>query len=115
MKVTGLFTNAQQTKNVPAGAVVFEAGEPGHEMFGIVEGEIEIRAADQVIVTLGADDTFGELALIERSPRSASAVATKDTVLAVIDQHRFLFMVQETPMFALSVMSNIADRLRAQS
>jgi CRP/FNR family transcriptional regulator, cyclic AMP receptor protein len=115
MKVTGLFTNAQQTMNVPAGAVVFEAGEPGHEMFGIVEGEIQIRTADQVIATLGADDTFGEMALVDSSPRSASAVATKDTVLAVIDQHRFLFLVQETPMFALSVMSAMADRLRAQA
>lgn len=69
-------------------------------MFGIVEGEIEIRTADEVIARLGADDTFGEMALVDSSPRSASAVATKDTVLAVIDQHRFLFLVQETPMFA---------------
>lgn len=115
MKVTGLFTNAQQTRNVPAGAFVFEAGEPGHEMFGIVEGEIEIRTADHVIATLGADDIFGEMALVDSSPRSASAVATEDTVLAVIDQHRFLFLVQETPMFALSVMSAMADRLRAQA
>ena len=45
----------------------------------------------------------------------ASAVATKDTELAVIDKNRFLFLVHETPMFALSVMSAMADRFRAQA
>ena len=115
MKVTGLFNNAQQTRDTPAGTVVFEAGDAAHEMFGIVEGEIEIRTADRVIRTLGADDVFGEMALVDSSPRSATAVATKDTVLAVIDQHRFLFLVQETPMFALQVMSAMADRFRAQA
>jgi CRP-like cAMP-binding protein len=52
------------------------------------------------------------MALVDSSPRSATAVATTDTVLAVIDRHRFLFLVQETPMFALQVMSAMADRVR---
>ena len=52
------------------------------------------------------------MAIIDSSPRSATAVATADTVLAVIDKHRFLFLVQETPMFALQVMSSMAERFR---
>jgi CRP/FNR family transcriptional regulator, cyclic AMP receptor protein len=113
VKVTGLFSNAQRTIEVPAGSVVFDEGEAGSEMFGVVEGEIELRANDTVIRTLGVDDVFGEMALIDSSPRSATAVATVDSKLAVIDQHRFLFLVQETPMFALQVMSAMAERLRA--
>jgi CRP/FNR family cyclic AMP-dependent transcriptional regulator len=112
MQVKGLFLNAQRTLNVPAGDVVFREGDTGNEMFGIVEGQIQLQAEDRVIATLGADDVFGEMALIDSSPRMATAVATADTVLAVIDKHRFLFLVQETPMFALSVMSAMANRSR---
>lgn len=112
MKVTGLFNNAQRTVSVPADAVVFKEGDSGDEMYGIVEGAIQLRAGDQVIRTLEVDDVFGEMALVDSSPRSATAVATTDTVLAVIDRHRFLFLVQETPMFALQVMSAMADRVR---
>ena len=112
MKVTGLFTNAQRTVDVAAGGVVFKEGEPGEEMYGIVEGAIELRAGDRIIRTLEVDDVFGEMALVDASPRSATAVAATDTVLAVIDRHRFLFLVQETPMFALQVMSAMADRVR---
>ena len=52
------------------------------------------------------------MALVDNSPRSATAVALEETTLAMIDRHRFLFLVQETPMFALEVMSVMADRLR---
>jgi CRP-like cAMP-binding protein len=52
------------------------------------------------------------MALLDAEPRMATAVATEDTELAVIDRHRFLFLVQETPMFALSVMSAMAKRFR---
>jgi CRP/FNR family cyclic AMP-dependent transcriptional regulator len=113
LKVSGLFNNAQRTMDVPAGSVVFEAGDTGDEMYGVVEGEIELRVSDKVIRTLGVDDIFGEMALVDSSPRSATAVASVDSKLAVIDQHRFLFLVQETPMFALQVMSAMAARTRA--
>jgi CRP-like cAMP-binding protein len=53
------------------------------------------------------------MALVDSTPRSASAVATEDSVLAVINRHRFLFLVQETPMFALQVMSAMAGRQRS--
>ncbi|HXQ19942.1 MAG TPA: cyclic nucleotide-binding domain-containing protein [Acidimicrobiales bacterium] len=112
MKVLGLFNNAQSIMAVPADTVVFSEGDSGEEMYGIIEGEIQLRIADRVIANLGVDDVFGEMALVDSSPRSATAVATSDTQLAVIDRHKFLFLVQETPMFALSVMSAMADRFR---
>ena len=114
MKVIGLFQNAQGAITVPAGAVIFEEGDLGDEMYGIVEGEVQLRTANRVIATLGADDVFGEMAVVDSSPRMATAVATTNTVLAVIDRERFLFLVHETPMFALSVISAVANRLRPQ-
>jgi len=113
MQVPGVFYNAKSFKDVPAGTVIFEEGASGAEMFGIVEGEVEVRLPNGAVHRLGPDDTFGEMAIVDASPRSATAVAVTDTKLAVIDRHRFLFLVQETPMFALQVMSSMAERLRA--
>jgi CRP/FNR family transcriptional regulator, cyclic AMP receptor protein len=113
MKVPGLFKNASTIREVPAGTVVFEAGAKGTEMYGIVEGEVEVRLPNGGVRHLGVDDTFGEMAIVDSSPRSGTAVAVTDAKLAVIDRHTFLFLVHETPTFALQVMSSIADRLRA--
>jgi CRP/FNR family cyclic AMP-dependent transcriptional regulator len=113
MKVPGLFYNAKTFKDVLAGTVIFEEGAIGTEMFGVVEGEVEVRLPNGAVRRLGPDDTFGEMAIIDSSPRSGTAVAVADTKLAVIDRGKFLFLVQETPMFALQVMSSIARRLRA--
>jgi CRP/FNR family transcriptional regulator, cyclic AMP receptor protein len=115
MKVPGLFNNAKTVRDVPAGAVIFEEGTSGTEMFGVVEGEVEVRRANGAVRRIGPDETFGEMALIDRSPRSGTVVAVTDTKLAVIDRPTFLFLIQETPMFALQVMSSIAERLRAET
>lgn len=111
----GLFRTADVTRTVPAGDEVFREGERGEEMFGVIDGEIDLKVGDRVIATLGADDVFGEMAVVDSSPRMATAVATRDSVLAVIDRRQFLFLVHETPMFALQVMSTMAERQRAQA
>ena len=82
-------------------------------MFGVIEGEVELRLRNGRVLILGPDDIFGEMALVDSSPRSATAVAVTETTLAVVDRRRFLFLVGETPSFALQVMSNLAERLRA--
>ena len=102
MKVTGIFHNAKTFKDAPAGTLIFEEGASGTEMFGVVEGEVEVRLPDGTVRRLGPDDTFGEMAIIDRSPRSGTVVAVTDTKLAVIDQNTFLFLVQETDVRAAS-------------
>src|SRR5262252_5126562 len=114
MKLPGLFLNAKTFQEVPAGTPIFEAGASGTEMFGIVDGEVEVRLPNGAVRRLGPDETFGEMAIVDSSPRSATVVAVTDTKLAVIDRRMFLFLVQETPMFALQVMSSMADRIRAE-
>ncbi len=112
MKIIGVFKGAKETREVPAGSVIFEAGDTGEEMFGIIEGKVELRLPNGRVFQLGPDECFGEMAVVDKSPRSASAVATEDTRVAVIDRHRFLFLVGETPTFALQVMSSLSERLR---
>jgi CRP-like cAMP-binding protein len=112
VKVHGVFQNPTSTQNVAAGTTIFSEGQSGEEMYGIVEGEVELRTNDKTIARLGPDDVFGEMALVDDSPRMATAIATSDTVLSLVDRRHFLFLVHETPMFALQVMSAMADRLR---
>jgi CRP/FNR family transcriptional regulator, cyclic AMP receptor protein len=112
MKVSGLFTNAQETVEVPAGATIFRQGDAGDVMYGVISGEVELRIGDRPVVTRKADDVFGELALIDGQPRTATAVAVSDCRLATINQRRFLFLVHETPMFAIQVMASLAERMR---
>jgi len=113
IKVLGVFKGAKDTREVPAGTVIFEEGSAGDEMFGIVAGRVELRMENGHAFGLGPDDTFGEMAIVDGSARSATAVAVEDSTIAVIDRHRFLFLVGETPNFALQVMASLAERLRA--
>ena len=114
MKLPGLFLNAKTFQEAPAGTLIFEAGASGTVMFGIVEGEVEVRLPNGAARRLGPGETFGEMAVVDSSPRSATVVAVTDTKLAVIDRRMFLFLVHETPMFALQVMSTMAKRSRAE-
>jgi CRP/FNR family cyclic AMP-dependent transcriptional regulator len=112
MKVLGVFKAAKSTREIPAGTVIFEEGSTEEEMFGVISGEVELRFADGRVIPVGPDDCFGEMAIINSAPRTATAVAVTDASLAVIDKRTFLFLVGETPTFALQVMSTLAERLR---
>jgi len=81
-------------------------------MYGVVYGEIRLVVGNRVIASLGEDEVFGEMAVLDGSPRTATALAAKHSVLAVIDRDRFLDLVHELPLFALQVMTTMAERLR---
>lgn len=81
-------------------------------MFAIVEGIVEIHIEGRVLDTLGEGEFFGEMALVDHGPRSASARAKTDCRIAAIDEKRFGFMVQQTPYFALEVIRVLVRRLR---
>jgi CRP-like cAMP-binding protein len=114
-RVPGVFAFAKSVEEVAKGTVVFDEGSPGSHMYGVIEGEIELRTESGRVFKVGPEETFGEMALIDRSARMATAVATADSRLAVIDQRTFLFLIHETPMFALQVMGTLVDRLRIAS
>ena len=95
-----------------AGETIFREFEMGAEMYFILEGEVELTIASNVVETLGPGEPFGEMALIDQAPRVATATAKTRCSLAVIPEQRFLFMVQTTPHFALQIMKVMADRIR---
>lgn len=81
-------------------------------MFAIVEGTVEIHLDGRVLETLGEGEFFGEMSLVDHSPRSASARARTDCRIVTIDEKRFGFMVQQTPFFALEMIRTLVKRLR---
>jgi CRP-like cAMP-binding protein len=81
-------------------------------MFGVVSGAVNLVKDGEVVVTIGPDGTFGEMGILDSAPRSLTAVAAEPSEVAVINQRTFLFLVQETPMFALQVMRALAARIR---
>jgi CRP/FNR family cyclic AMP-dependent transcriptional regulator len=98
--------------------VIFEEGSTGSEMYLIHSGKVLLSVRQNEIqqvplILLNPGDFFGEMALVDDSPRSATATAVEDnTELVAIDRARFLFMVRQQPEFALSLMHTLCQRLR---
>jgi CRP-like cAMP-binding protein len=110
--VKGVFVRANETRTYSPGEVVFARGDESAQMFGVVSGAVELRRAGEPVVVIGPGATFGEMGIISKAPRSLTAVAAEESEIAMIDERTFLFMVQETPMFAIQVMQSLAERIR---
>ncbi len=98
-----------------AGEVIFREGDRGEGFFVIRRGTVEIRSGNRLLETLGENEIFGEMALIDGEPRSADAVAKTDAIVAPISEKQYIFLVKHTPYFALKVLRVLARRLRAQN
>ncbi len=99
-------------QNFVSGEAIFEEGSEGDKMYVIRSGEVLIEKGGKVIETVPPGGIVGEMALIDGSPRSATARAKTDCEVAPITEKAFLFLVHETPFFAIAVMRTLADRLR---
>jgi CRP/FNR family transcriptional regulator, cyclic AMP receptor protein len=112
MDLRDLFKSAENTEEFQAGATIFEEKSTGSVMYVVLDGEVEVRRGARVIEVIESGNIVGEMALIDPQFRSATAVAKSDCRLAIVDEKRFLFMVQQTPFFALHVMRILVNRLR---
>jgi CRP/FNR family cyclic AMP-dependent transcriptional regulator len=95
-----------------AGDVIFREGDEATELFVIKSGQVRIQIGNRTVAEFGQDSIFGEMALIDSEPRSATAIATTDVELVPVSEKQFLFLVSQTPYFALKVMRVLAQRLR---
>jgi CRP/FNR family cyclic AMP-dependent transcriptional regulator len=102
------------------GDVIFEEGTKGRELYVVLDGEVEIAkmvgGRKTVIISLGKGEFFGEMAVIDGSARSASAIAaTAGTRVMRINHARFVYLVSQQPAFALMIMDALSKRLRASN
>jgi CRP-like cAMP-binding protein len=100
-----------------SGEVVFHEGDPGRALFVVVEGTVEITQAtprgEHVLRTLGAGDAFGELALIDESPRSGSARVAEPARLLILYKSDFDALMDGEARIAVVVLRNLSRVIAA--
>jgi CRP/FNR family cyclic AMP-dependent transcriptional regulator len=105
-------------KSYQKAEVIFSESSPGKEMYIVYSGSVGLYTEDapgrsKLLATVEAGDFFGEMALVDDSPRSATAIAEEDnTQLLVLDKNKFTYLLRHQPDFALVVMGKLCRQLR---
>jgi len=103
-------------RDFPAGAVIFEEGDPGSRMYVIQSGEVRILKRvgprEITLARLGAGEAFGEMALLEGQPRSATAIVEAPARILEIDEVAFADLVRNNGEIALRLLRRLSARLR---
>ena len=98
-----------------AGDCVFAEGEPGDALYLVALGSVKVHKGDKQLAILSVRDVFGEMAVLDSEPRSASVTVLKDAVLLKIDRDDFRDILNERPEIALGVIKVLSRRLREAS
>jgi CRP-like cAMP-binding protein len=109
-----LQTIARVVKDIDhgSGTVIAREGEPGIGLFVIADGTAEVTIGGSKKATLGPGDFFGEIALLDGGPRTATVTATSDMRLLGLTEWVFRGLMQEHPSIAVRVLQAMAGRLR---
>ena len=107
----------KHVKVFSAGNVIFKELDSGHEMYIIIEGKVEIRkttspTSSKVLIVLGSGDIFGEMAIIDKKRRSATAMSIADTKLLVLNDRLFEATLERNPDFVRKMILILSERLR---
>ena len=93
-----------------AGRIIMREGSLGVALFALLEGRVAIRIGDSVVEKVGAGGIFGEMSLVERTPRLATAVAETDCALLAMSRHMFLHLVKRSPKFGAALLRAVGER-----
>jgi CRP/FNR family transcriptional regulator, cyclic AMP receptor protein len=115
MDVVAHFKGARNVSSVPSGLVLFREGEPGKEMYILLQGTAEISVGGDVVETATPGALLGEMALVDSSARSATVITRSDCKFVAVDGKQFDLLVRESPEFARHVMTVMANRLRTMN
>jgi CRP-like cAMP-binding protein len=103
---------AAEELDVQAGAELVTEGRVGREFFLILEGDAVVTREESEVATLTAGQWFGELALLDKEPRSATVTAATDMKLLVLGQAEFGGLLEAIPGIAAKLLAGVAHRLR---
>jgi len=107
---SGLGEQAQQRYN--RGQVIMVAGQTGALMYVVLEGRVSISIRGALVQYVGVGGVFGEMALVDQSPRAANAAAETDCVLLGISRNVFMNLIKSDPTFGASLLAAVAERVR---
>ena len=93
-----------------AGRIIMREGHLGVALFAVLEGRVAISIGDSVVEKLGPGGIFGEMSLVERTPRLATAVAETDCALLAMSRHMFLHLVKRSPKFGAALLKAVGER-----
>ncbi len=103
----------EEVQVVKAGEILFTKGERGDRMYLVKSGQIDVKVEERLLETIGPGELLGEMALIDQSHRSATAVASVESEVIGINEGRFLRLIEKQPGFALELLRIVCSRLRA--
>jgi CRP-like cAMP-binding protein len=95
------------------GATLAEEGQPGDTFYVLLQGEAKVERGGRKIARLLPGDFFGEIALIDGGPRTASVIAETPVETLTIHRKRFQKMLEEDPSIVVAMLEELAKRLRS--
>jgi CRP-like cAMP-binding protein len=102
-----------EERTIESGTELIREGEPGTEFYVVVDGEVDVRRRGRRIARLGASSFVGEIALLSRSPRTATVVAATPLRVLAISGRDFVELLDTLPELWLKVARTLADRVDA--
>jgi CRP/FNR family transcriptional regulator, cyclic AMP receptor protein len=108
----GRVASVASTKRYAQHATLAVVGKPADAFFVLLDGRVRVEVPGGRKVELGAGDFFGEMALIDGEPRSATVVAVSDVYVMTIARAKFLKLLESEPKIALAILATLTRRLR---
>lgn len=107
-----LIARTSDVIRVPKGTEIVTEGKLGHEFYLILSGSASVRRGGRKVASLSPGDYFGEMALLDKGPRTASVVAEEDCELLLLGQREFMSVLDQVPPVAHKLLVTMASRLR---
>jgi CRP/FNR family transcriptional regulator, cyclic AMP receptor protein len=101
--------------DLPEGKQLTKEGGRGREFFVLVEGNADVRRKKRKVTTLGPGDFLGEIALVTKSPRTATVTTTSPVRALVVSEHNFRRLLERSPDVQIKVLEALAERVAATS
>jgi CRP-like cAMP-binding protein len=98
--------------SMPAGSLIVDQGQTGREAFVILEGSVIVRRNGKKISSIGPGNIVGELSLLDHGPRTATVICETDCTFLLLDQRRFLSVIDDVPAIGHKLLASLASKIR---
>lgn len=97
---------------MPAGSLIVDQGQTGREAFVVLEGSVTVRRNGKKVATAGPGTIVGELSLLDHGPRTATVICDTDCTFLLLDQRKFLGVIDDVPAIGHKLLASLASKIR---